>query len=330
MPTALITGINGQDGSYLAEFLLLKGYRVVGTTPNAAIDQERIVHIRESLEIVETDLLDQQLIEGILGTYKPNEIYNLAAHASSLDLWTEPGLTGELNAIAVARLLNGIYKVDQSIRFFQASSSEMFGNPRETPQTELTPFHPRNPYGVSKLYGHWMTVIHREQRSLFACAGILYNHESPRRGLEFVSRKVSQTVAKISLGEAKELRLGRLDARRDWGFAGDYQRAMWLMLQQPNPDDYIIATGEAHSVRDFCRLAFAHVNLDYHDFVIEDAAHDRPVEHGLLVGDPAKARHVLKWRPSITFEDLVRMMVEADLKSIRQRQQQTLTSGVPS
>jgi GDPmannose 4,6-dehydratase len=316
MPTALITGVNGQDGSYLAELLLLKNYRVVGTTPDQYADQERIVHVRERIEILEADLLNQEQVEGILRKYKPDEVYNLAARASSSELWTQPALTGELNALAVARILDGIRKIDHKIRFVQASSSEVFGNAAEVPQTEVTAFHPRNPYGVAKAYGHWMTVLYREQQGLFACSSILYNHESPRRGLEFVSRKISHTVAKISLRQARELRLGRLDAQRDWGFAGDYQEAMWLMLQQPQPDDYVIATGEAHSVRDFCEAAFAHVGLDYRDFVIEDVANGRQAETGLLVGNPTKAHRILGWKPRVAFQDLVRMMVDADLKMI--------------
>jgi GDPmannose 4,6-dehydratase len=317
MPTAFITGVNGQDGSYLAEFLLSQGYRVVGTTPDRNTDQERILQIRERIEIVETDLLNQGLLEDILREYKPDEVYNLAARASSSELWTQPVLTGELNALSVARLLDAVCKVDHKVRFLQASSSEVFGNAAEVPQTEATPFYPRNPYGAAKAYGHWMTAIYREHRGLFACSCILYNHESPRRGLEFVSRKISHTVAKISVGEAKELRLGRLDARRDWGFAGDYVRAMWLMLQQSRPDDYIIATGETHSVRDFCELAFAYVGLNYKDFVIEDAANHRPAETAQLVGNSEKARRVLDWKPGTTFHDLVRMMVDADLKARR-------------
>jgi GDPmannose 4,6-dehydratase len=316
MPTALITGVNGQDGSYLAEFLVSKGYNVVGTTADQNNDQRRILQIFEKIKIVETDLLNQGLIEDILCEYKPDEVYNLAARASSSELWTKPVLTGELNALAVARILSAIHKIDHKMRFVQASSSEVFANVAEVPQTETTAFRPRNPYGVAKAYGHWITSIYRQYQGLFACSSILYNHESPRRGLEFVSRKISHTAAKISLGKEKELRLGRLDARRDWGFAGDYVQAMWLMLQQPQADDYIIATGETHSVRDFCELAFAYVGLDYRDFAIEDVANCRPAETGLLVGDPAKACRVLGWKPKVTFQELVRMMVDADLKMI--------------
>jgi GDPmannose 4,6-dehydratase len=320
MPTAFITGINGQDGSYLAEFLLSKGYNVVGTTPDRNTDQERILQIREKIEIVETDLLNEERLEDTLRKYKPDEVYNLAARASSSELWTKPVLTGELNALGVARMLDAISKIGREVRFLQASSSEVFGNTAEVPQTESTPFHPRNPYGVAKSYGHWMTVTYREHQSLFGCSCILYNHESPRRGLEFVTRKISHAVAKISLGQATELKLGSLEARRDWGFAGDYVQAMWLALQQPVPDDYIIATGEIHSVRDFCEIAFAHVGLDYKDFVIEDLSDHRPPETALLVGNPAKAHRVLGWKPKITFHDLVKMMVDADLKAIRDNQ----------
>jgi GDPmannose 4,6-dehydratase len=319
MPTALITGINGQDGSYLAELLLSKGYCVVGTTPDLSSDQQRILLIRERIEVVQTDLLNQDQVEKVLHRCKPNEVYNLAARASSRDLWTEPVSTGDLNGLTVGRILDGISKIDPSIRFVQASSSEVFGDATETPQTEATPFHPRNPYGAAKAYGHWTTGVYREHRGLFACSSILYNHESPRRGLEFVTRKISRTAAMISLGEEREVRLGRLDARRDWGFAGDYVEAMWLMLQQPIADDYVIATGETHSVRDFCRLAFAHVGLDYKDFVVEDVANSRPAETGLLVGNPTKAHRVLGWKPNVAFPDLVAMMVEADLKIIREQ-----------
>lgn len=316
MTTALITGINGQDGSYLAEFLLSKGYRVVGTTPDMSSDQQRILNIRDRIELIETDLLSQALIEDLLARVKPEEVYNLAARASSRDLWKEPVSTGELNGLTVARILDGISKIDPRIRFVQASSSEVFGNTAETPQTESTPFQPRNPYGVAKAYGHWATVIYREHRNLFACSSILYNHESPRRGLEFVTRKISRAAAMISRGVERELRLGRLDARRDWGFAGDYVKAMWLMLQHSQPDDYIVATGETHSVRDFCDAAFSHVSLDYRDFVVEDAENLRSEEPGLLVGNPSKMLRVLGWTPTVSFQELVKMMVDADMESI--------------
>jgi GDPmannose 4,6-dehydratase len=328
MPKALITGVNGQDGSYLAELLLSKGYLVVGTTLDRNADQDRIVHIREKIEIVETDLLDQTLMEDILREYKPDEVYNLAARASSSELWTEPVLTGELNALTVARWVDAIRIVNPKARFVQASSSEVFGNATEVPQTEATPFRPRNPYGVAKAYGHWTTVIYREQRGVFACSAILYNHESPRRGLEFVTRKISRTVARIKRGLATELRLGNLDAKRDWGFAGDYVRAMWLMLQQPKPDDYIVATGETHSVREFCEIAFAHVGLNYQDYVVQDRQNFRVQETVLLVGNPAKAKHRLGWKPTVTFPALVRMMVAADLTLLHSASQQ-LTSLKP-
>src|SRR6267154_2224818 len=320
MPTALISGVNGQDGSYLAEFLLSKGYGVIGTTQNANANQEHILKIRGKIEIVEVSLLDQRLLEDILRKCQPDEVYNLAARASSSELWTEPVLTGELNALGVARMLDAISKIDREVRFVQASSSEVFGNTAEVPQTEATPFQPRNPYGVAKAYGHWMTATYREHQELFACSCILYNHESPRRGLEFVSRKISHAVAKISLGRATELRLGRLEARRDWGFAEDYVKAMWLMLQQPRADDYIIASGETHSVRDFCEVAFAHVGLDYRDFVIEDVSDHRPPETGVLMGNATKAHRVLGWKPNTTFQNLVQMMVDADIKAIRDSQ----------
>jgi len=319
MPTALISGVNGQDGLYLAELLLSKGYRVTGTVRGQDIYQP-MIQLREKLEIVESDLVNQGLLEDLLRDRRPDEVYNLAARASSSDLWTDPVLTGGVNGLTVARMLEAIKKIDCRIKFVQASSSEVFGNAAEVPQTEATPFHPRNPYGVAKAYGHWMTAIYREHQGLFACSCILYNHESPRRGLEFVSRKVSRTAAMISLGMAKELRLGRLDARRDWGFAGDYTHALWLTLQQPTPDDYIIATGETHSVRDFCEVAFTHVGLDYTNFVVEDTSNHRPPETGLLVGNAAKAHRVLGWKPRTTFQDLVRMMVDADLTAIRDDQ----------
>jgi GDPmannose 4,6-dehydratase len=317
MPAALITGVNGQDGSYLAEFLLQKGYHIVGTTPHRNADQERILHIREKIEIIQTDLLDQSMLENVLRECKPDEVYNLAARASSSELWTQPVLTGDLNALAVARLLEAIRKSDHEVRFMQASSSEVFGNATEVPQSEATPFHPRNPYGVAKAYGHWTTVICRERYGLFGCSSILYNHESPRRGLEFITRKVSHTVARIKLGQARELRLGDLDAKRDWGFAGDYVQAMWLMLQQPTPDDYVVATGEAHSVRELCEIAFSHVDLNYEDYVVQDRENFRSAETALLVGNPAKAERLLGWKRTVTFPNLVRMMVEADLESIR-------------
>jgi GDPmannose 4,6-dehydratase len=316
MPTALISGVSGQDGSYLAELLLSKGYRVVGTTRGHDTHQY-LNQVQRKIEIVENDLASQDLLEDLLNHCRPAEVYNLAARASSRDLWTDPTRTGEVNGLTVTRMLEAIKKIDCGIRFLQASSSEVFGHAMEEPQSETTTFHPRNPYGAAKAYGHWTTVTYREHQGLFACSCILYNHESPRRGLEFVSRKISHTVAMISVGKAKELRLGRLDSRRDWGFAGDYVQAMWMMLQQARPDDYVIATGETHSVRDFCEMAFAHVGLNYKDFVVEDVASCRPAEKGLLVGNPAKAHSILGWKPRTTFQELVRMMVDADLKAIQ-------------
>jgi GDPmannose 4,6-dehydratase len=322
MRTALITGVGGQDGWYLADLLLLKGYRVVGTTTNRNIDHDRFSHALRSIEVLEADLLDQGQLEQILREYKPDEVYNLAARASSSELWTQPVLTGELNALAVVRLLDAIQKVDQGIRFVQASSSEVFGNATEVPQSEATPFRPRNPYGVAKAYGHWATVVYREHQGLFACSSILYNHESPRRGAEFVTRKISRGVARIRLGLDRELRLGDLDARRDWGFAGDYVHAMWLMLQQPRPDDYVIASGEAHSVREFCDVAFSKVGLDYQQYVVPDRQELRSTEAAQLVGNPGKAERLLAWKRTMTFQELVQMMVEADMKEIQAVPQQ--------
>lgn len=313
MRTALITGINGQDGSYLAELLLAKGYRVIGTTPDRSVDQERITHIREQVELVEIDLRSQHLLESLLRQHKPQEIYNLAARASSNDLWTDPVLTGDINGLTVTRWLAAILKVDPRIRFAQASSSEIFGNPDEVPQTETTPLRPRNTYGIAKGYAHWAVGLYREHQGIFACSAILYNHESPRRGHEFVTRKIARAAARISAGQQKELRLGRLDAQRDWGFAGDYVQAMWLMLQQANADDYIVATGESHSVCDFCELAFGHLGLDYREFMVEDKNNRRPPEHRQLLGNPDKAKRVLGWKPSVDFPRLVRMMVNAEV-----------------
>ncbi len=321
MPTALITGITGQDGSYLAEFLLQKGYRVVGTVrSNGNVKLDRIRHIQEKIEITPAELLDQAQLEGILNAYRPDEVYNLAARASRSDLWAQPVLTGELNGLSVTRMLEAIRNVNPRIRFCQATSSEVFGNATEVPQTETTAFRPRNPYGAAKAYGHWMTVDYREKYDLFACSSILFNHESPRRGLEFASRKITHALANIKQGLARELRLGNLEARRDWGFAGDYVQAMWLMLQQPLPDDYVVATGTTHSVREICEIAFAHVGLNYLDYVMQDSENLRAREPGLLVGNAAKAARVLGWRPKVTFEELVRMMVEADLKFLQDGQ----------
>jgi GDPmannose 4,6-dehydratase len=316
--TALITGITGQDGSYLAELLLAEGYRVVGMTRRTSTEvHERIEHLVDRIEIVSGDLLDQSSMTTLLGDVAPDEVYNLAAQSFVPTSWTQPVLTGEFTALGVTRVLEAIRHVDRKIRFYQASSSEMFGKVQETPQREETPFYPRSPYGVAKVYGHWITVNYRESYDLFAVSGILFNHESERRGKEFVTRKISDGVARIKLGLAHELRLGNLDARRDWGFAGDYVRAMWLMLQHAEPQDYVIATGRTHTVRDFCRLAFATAGLDYERYVVEDARFMRPAEVDVLTGDASKAKAVLGWEPQTGFEELVRTMVEADLKRLR-------------
>jgi GDPmannose 4,6-dehydratase len=312
--TALITGITGQDGSYLAELLLAKGYRVIGMVRRSSTTAfERIAHILDSLEFVSADLLDQHSLVDAVREYQPDEIYNLAAQSFVGTSWTQPVLTGEFTGLGVTRMLEAAKKAAPNARFYQASSSEMFGKVVETPQRESTPFYPRSPYGVAKVYGHWITVNYRESFDMYAVSGILFNHESPRRGLEFVSRKVTDGVARIKLGLQSELRLGNLDARRDWGFAGDYVEAMWLMLQQPTPDDYVVGMGVTRSVRDLCELAFQAAGLDYRDHVIQDEKFFRPAEVDLLVADPSKARRVLGWSPKVTFEQLVAMMVEADL-----------------
>ena len=316
--TALITGITGQDGSYLAELLLERGYRVVGMTRRTSTEvHERIEHLVDRIEIVSGDLLDQSSMTTLIGEVGPHEVYNLAAQSFVPTSWTQPVLTGEFTALGVTRVLEAIRHVDRKIRFYQASSSEMFGKVQETPQRENTPFYPRSPYGVAKVYGHWITVNYRESYDIFAVSGILFNHESERRGKEFVTRKISDGVARIKLGLARELRLGNLDAQRDWGFAGDYVRAMWAMLQHDEPQDYVIATGRTHSVRDFCRLAFAVADLDYERYVVEDPRFVRPAEVDLLIGDATKARTVLGWEPETSFEELVRTMVEADLRRLR-------------
>jgi GDPmannose 4,6-dehydratase len=313
--TALITGITGQDGSYLAELLLEKGYRVVGMTRRTSTDvHERIQHIVDDIEFVSGDLLDQTSITSIVESIKPSEVYNLAAQSFVPASWAQPVLTGEFTALGVTRVLEAIRSVNPKIKFYQASSSEMFGKVQETPQRETTPFYPRSPYGVAKVYGHWITVNYRESYDLFAVSGILFNHETPRRGREFVTRKISDGVARIKLDLAKDLVLGNLDAKRDWGFAGDYVKAMWMMLQQDEPDDYVIATGRTHSVRDFCRIAFEAAGLGpYEDYVKTDARFMRPAEVDLLVGDASKAKRVLGWEPETSFEDLVEMMVKADI-----------------
>lgn len=315
MPTALITGITGQDGSYLAELLLDKGYRVVGLVRRSSTATfERITHIQDRVEIVSGDLLDQTSLMDVIKIVQPDEVYNLAAQSFVPDSWKQPVFTGEVTGLGVTRILDAIKVVKPDTRFYQASSSEMFGKVREVPQTELTPFYPRSPYGVAKVYGHWITINYRESYGLHATSGILFNHESPRRGLEFVTRKVTDGVARIKYGLAEKLALGNLDSRRDWGFAGDYVRAMWLMLQQPEADDYVIATGKTWSIKQLVEAAFSHVNLHWEDYVIQDPRFMRPAEVDLLVGDPTKAKEKLGWSPVISFHELVSMMVEADLK----------------
>ncbi len=320
MTTALITGITGQDGSYLAELLLDKGYHVIGMVRRTStINFDRIKHIQDRVEIVQGDLLDQMSLIGILQEYHPSEVYNLAAQSFVPTSFTQPVLTGEFTGLGVTRVLDAIRIVDPKIRFYQASSSEMFGKVVEVPQRESTPFYPRSPYGVAKLYGHWITINYRESYNIFGCSGILFNHESPRRGLEFVTHKITHTVARIKLGLANELRLGNLDARRDWGYAGDYVHAMWLMLQQDAPDDYVIATGETKSVQEFVEEAFGYVDLDWKQYVVQDPKFYRPAEVDLLVGDPSKAGEKLGWEPTVDFRGLVRLMVDADLEALKQK-----------
>jgi GDPmannose 4,6-dehydratase len=318
MPTALITGITGQDGSYLAELLLDKGYKVVGIVRRSSTTPyERIAHLVDRVELASADLLDQTSLTDAVHDYHPDEIYNLAAQSFVQTSWNQPVLTGEFTALGVTRMLEAMKKAAPKARFYQASSSEMFGKVHESPQRETTPFYPRSPYGVAKVYGHWITVNYRESFGLYAVSGILFNHESPRRGLEFVTRKVTDAVARIKLGQQKELRLGNLDARRDWGYAGDYVEAMWMMLQQNEPDDYVISTGETRSVRDLCDVAFSHVGLDYKKYVVQDQRFIRPAEVDLLVGDPSKAAKKLGWKPKVAFRELIRMMVDADLERHR-------------
>ncbi len=315
---ALITGITGQDGSHLAELLLDKGYEVVGMVRRSStVNFERIAHIQDKITFAPADLLDEGSMINVLREHRPDEVYNLAAQSFVQTSWGQPVLTGETTALGVTRLLEAVRLIDPDIRFYQASSSEMFGKVQEVPQTEATPLYPRSPYGVAKVYGHWITVNYRESYDLFACSGILFNHEGPRRGLEFLPRKVSHTVAQIKSGMVDELRLGNLDAKRDWGYAGDYVEAMWLMLQQDQPDDYVISTGETHEVREFCELAFGHAGLDWEKYVVQDERFMRPAEVDLLVGNPAKAREVLGWKPKTPFKDLVEMMVDADLALLR-------------
>ena len=320
MRRALITGITGQDGSYLAEFLLDKGYQVIGMVRRTStLNFERIRHIQEHITLVQGDLLDQMSLIDLLKEHRPHEVYNLAAQSFVPTSWKQPVLTGEFTALGVTRLLDAVRLVDPEIRFYQATSSEIFGKVREVPQRETTPLYPRSPYGVAKVYGHWITVNYRESYNLFACSGILFNHESPRRGLEFVTRKSTWGAARIKLGLANELRMGNLEARRDWGYAGDYVRAMWMMLQQSVPDDYVIATGETHSVREWLEECFSYLGLNWQDYVVIDPQYLRPAEVDQLIGDPTKARERLGWRPEVSFKELVHLMVDADLELARQQ-----------
>lgn len=318
MPKALITGITGQDGSYLAEFLLEKGYEVVGMVRRTStINFQRIQHIQDRITLVSGDLLDQMSLYQILRAHRPGEVYNLAAQSFVPTSWEQPVFTGEATALGVTRMLEAIRLVDPQIRFYQASSSEMFGKVREVPQKESTPFYPRSPYGVAKVYGHWITINYRESYNLHACSGILFNHTSPRQGIEFVLRKIAYGVARIKLGLDEELRLGNLDSCRDIGFAGDYVQAMWLMLQQPTPGDYVIATEETHSIREMCEVAFGYVGLDWQTHVVQDPRFMRPAEVDLLVGDCSRARSQLGWKPQVSFEALVKIMVDADINALR-------------
>ena len=317
MTVALITGITGQDGSYLAEFLLSKGYDVIGMVRRSStVTFQRIHQIQDNITIIQGDLHDQSSLVDLVERYHPEEVYNLAAQSFVPTSWNQPVLTGEVTALGVTRMLEAIRLVNPETRFYQASSSEMFGKVREVPQNENTPFYPRSPYGVAKVYAHWITVNYRESYDLFAVSGILFNHESPRRGLEFVTRKITYGVARIKLGLTKELRLGNLESRRDWGFAGDYVEAMWMMLQRGEPEDFVIGTGETHSVRELCHLAFSHVGLDYEEFVVQDPRFYRPAEVDLLVADPGQAIEQLGWQPKIKFEELIQRMVDADLKRL--------------
>ncbi|MCP4142802.1 MAG: GDP-mannose 4,6-dehydratase [Chloroflexi bacterium] len=318
MKTALITGITGQDGSYLAELLLSKGYKVVGMARRTStVKYDRVEHLLDKLIVEQGDLHDQGSLLSLLEEYKPSEVYNLAAQSFVPASWSQALLTAEVTALGVTRILEAIRLFDKNIRFYQASSSEMFGKVMEVPQKESTPFYPRSPYGVAKVYGHWITVNYRESYDIFATSGILFNHESPRRGLEFVTRKITDAVARIKLGMQKELRLGNLDARRDWGFAGDYVEAMWLMLQQEKPDNFVIGTGETYAVREFCEHAFGYVDLDYQDYVVKDPRFYRPAEVDLLISDPSKAREELGWERKVSFKGLVEMMVQSDLEKLQ-------------
>ncbi|HUF39907.1 MAG TPA: GDP-mannose 4,6-dehydratase [Anaerolineales bacterium] len=320
MPTALVTGITGQDGSYLAEFLLEKGYDVVGMVRRSStITFERIEHFQDAITLEQGDLHDQSSLVDLLERYQPDEIYNLAAQSFVPTSWNQPVLTGEVTALGVTRLLEAMRLVTPKARFYQASSSEMFGKVVETPQNEDTPFYPRSPYGVAKVYAHWITVNYRESYDLFAVSGILFNHESPRRGLEFVTHKITHGATRIKMGLANELRLGNLDSRRDWGYAGDYVQAMWMMLQRDEPEDFVVGTGKTHSVREFCDVAFGYLGLDYRDYVVQDARFYRPAEVDLLVSDPTRAREKLGWERTVDFEGLVKMMVDADLESLERQ-----------
>ncbi|HSR30375.1 MAG TPA: GDP-mannose 4,6-dehydratase [Anaerolineae bacterium] len=317
MPTAIITGITGQDGSYLAEFLLEKGYDVIGMVRRSStVTFERISHIQDDVTIIQGDLHDQSSLVDVMEKHHPDEVYNLAAQSFVPTSWSQPVLTGEVTALGVTRILEALRMVNPAARFYQASSSEMFGKVREVPQSETTPFYPRSPYGVAKVYAHWITVNYRESYDLYAVSGILFNHESPRRGLEFVTRKITYGVARIKLGLSKELRLGNLDSRRDWGYAGDYVNAMWMMLQHEKPEDFVVGTGVTHSVRELCQVAFGYVGLNYEDFVVQDPRFYRPAEVDLLVSDPTKVNTVLGWKPVVDFEGLIHRMVEADLKRV--------------
>ncbi len=329
MQKALITGITGQDGSYLADFLLEKGYQVIGVVRRSStVNFDRIKHIQDRIEIVQGDLLDQVSLIHLLEEHRPDEVYNLAAQSFVPTSFSQPVLTGEVTALGVTRMLDAIRIVDKHIHFYQASSSEMFGKVQEVPQTEKTPFYPRSPYGAAKVYGHWITVNYRESYDLFACSGILFNHESPRRGLEFLPRKVSQGVARIRAGLQTKLHLGNLESRREWGYAPDYVRGMWLMLQQDHPDDYVLATGETHSVREFVQIAFDQVGLDWEKHVIIDPKYYRPAEVDLLVGNPVKARRALGWEYSVSFDQLVRIMVDADLALLEEAETQRTTPNI--
>ena len=326
MPTALITGITGQDGSYLAELLLSKGYRIVGMSRRTStLNFERIAHFQDDISLVQGDLHDQSSLVSILEEFEPDEVYNLAAQSFVPTSWQQAVLTAEVTAVGVLRLLESIRQVNPKIRFYQASSSEMFGKVVEVPQQESTPFYPRSPYGVAKVYGHWITVNYRESYNLFTVSGILFNHESPRRGFEFVTRKISRGAAAIKLGLADKLSLGNLEAQRDWGYALDYVRAMWMMLQQETPTDFVIGSGETHSVREFCEIAFAYAGLDYRNYVVQDPKFYRPAEVDLLISDPSRAHNVLGWEPSVTFRGLVEMMVQEDIEQLSRLNRESAT-----